>query len=160
MVNPVRDRGIGEKGFKPHISLINQSLQIADNAHQRAILEIVQTLSDAQKRHVKVPAISEDVSVAGNQDDRWFDFDNNQSEDGRSQPDISSHEPNHQASGQSWRGAAQLLEKVAGTVCEFVAVQAIHQALAEVCQSEKRQILKLAQEALDLESLAPIEAAF
>ena len=142
------------KGFKPYLSLINKSLKIGDNTHKRAILEIVQTLSETEKRQIKVPVMPEEESVADPKN-------NSQSEENHSQPDVPGNEPSNQGSSQSWRSAiAQLLEKVAGTVYEFAAVQAINQALAEVCQSEKDQILKLARDALDLESLAQIEVAF
>jgi len=140
------------KGFKPHISQINKSLKLGDNAHKRAILEIVQTLSEAEKRQIKVPVMPEEVAELK---------DNSQSEETHSQPDVPDNEPSNEASSQSWQGAiAQLLKEVAGTVYEFAAVRAINQALAEVCQSEKDQILKLARDALDLESLAQIEVAF
>jgi hypothetical protein len=129
------------KGFKPYLTLINASLKRGDDAHKRAILDIVETLSEQDQRQIKIPVISEPEQP---QSDK---------------PELVSQQQDKV--DPSWlEMIAQMIQQMACTPYEEFIIDAINQALGEVCEEMQSQILKLARDALSLNALNQIEVAF
>jgi len=135
------------KRFKPYLNLINASLRRGDLAHKRAIMEIVETLSDEDKQHVNFSLLPQEVVK-----------DKPEKISNESQPEEISNE---RESKPSWLGViAQMIKQMACTPYEEFIVDAINQALEEVCEETQWKIIKLARDALTLDALNQIEVAF